>query len=290
MNTQKLTFFLNAAATLNYSETAEQMYTTQGNVSKQILALEAELGVQLFTRVHRELQLTTAGEALLIHARQVLDAVNELEVAMGDFGAAKAMRLTISTLPSIAVYQGLDIIGQFHRQHPEITLQVQDEESAVILNALDTGKSDIIFARCFEADAKYEKIVTEVDQLVVVLPKTHPLATAKQIQLQDLSQETFLQLGRETQLLQRVRELCQAAGFEPQIGYEGTRLEIIMDLVRKQMGISLMMEKAALATQNDAVVIRPLVTTPTSELAFLRKKGQHSTVNNQFWQFLQSMV
>lgn len=74
MDTKRLEYFLDLVETENYSETAERMFTTQGNVSKQILALEKEWDVSLFDRSHRKIRLTEAGSAILPHARQVLEA------------------------------------------------------------------------------------------------------------------------------------------------------------------------------------------------------------------------
>ena len=75
------------------------------------------------------------------------------------------------------------------------------------------------------------------------MPENHPLANKEKLDLAELKDETFFQLGNKTQLLQKVRELCHTYGFEPKMGYQGNRINLIIDFIEKEMGVSVMMEK-----------------------------------------------
>jgi LysR family transcriptional activator of glutamate synthase operon len=72
MNIERFKYFLDLATTLNFTETAEINFTTQGNISKQIIAFEKDLDTILFNRKHRKISLTAAGNALLPHAEKIL--------------------------------------------------------------------------------------------------------------------------------------------------------------------------------------------------------------------------
>jgi len=73
MNIHRLEIFVDLSKTLNYNDTDENLYTTQGNISKQILALEKELSVSLFKREHRKIELTDEARIVLLYAQKIID-------------------------------------------------------------------------------------------------------------------------------------------------------------------------------------------------------------------------
>ena len=113
MDFHKFEIFINLAETLNYTETAEQMYTTQGNISKQIIALEKDLGVKLFQRSHRQLALTEVGEMTLPFAKTILHQYDTLQSPIEDFQEGKKQSLKIYTILTMPIYHGLTKITQF---------------------------------------------------------------------------------------------------------------------------------------------------------------------------------
>ena len=80
MDLNKFKVFVDLSKTLNYTETAENLFTTQGNISKQILALEKGLNVSLFKRAHRKIELTEQGKLILPYAQNILHDYEELTV------------------------------------------------------------------------------------------------------------------------------------------------------------------------------------------------------------------
>ena len=103
METRRLEFFLDLVETKNYSETAERMYTTQGNVSKQIRALEKELDTQLFDRSHRRIRLTAAGEQILPFARTIVENEKQMEKGLLAFLNREKSMLKIASLTSLSI-------------------------------------------------------------------------------------------------------------------------------------------------------------------------------------------
>jgi len=93
-----------------------------------------------------------------------------------------------------------------------------------------------------------------------VLPLTHPLAAKKEIDLVELQYDHFLILGKETNLFEPVIDLCHASGFEPNIAYEGSRIDLIMNMLSSELGIAIVMEKTIanlLTAQTVAIPIKP---------------------------------
>ncbi|MBP1045006.1 LysR family transcriptional regulator [Enterococcus sp. BWM-S5] len=290
MNIQKFEAFVVLAETLNYTETAERLYTTQGNISKQIISLEKDLEVQLFTRTQRVTQLTEAGTALLPYAKKMVDNFYELKQSLRPFKEAQH-QVTLHGIPTMSSYQILKLVGEFHKNHPDIPFKVKEEESVDLINSLKNDRCDIIFLRSFdnstECSKDYEQVLTGNDRFVAVLPNDHPLAKKESISLIDLRQETFFQLGESTQLYDVVRSMCKTAGFDPTIGYAGHRNSMIMNLVANKMGISLMMAETVDYFDEGNIVAVPLKENVSCNLYLIKKKKTSNSGLEQFWTFLQ---
>lgn len=287
MNLELLTYFLDLSETLNFTETAERLYTTQGNVSKHISALEKELNTVLLSREHRKVELTKAGKVLIPHARQLLLDCRAMEAALLPYRSIQNAVLKIGAIPVMVNYNVIRLIAEFHQCCPKIQMEVKEVESIRLLSDLNEGKYDIAYTRIFESQAdKYDKVTVDHDRFAAVLPVNHGLANQKVISLSSLKNERFLQLDKHTRLYEPFLQLCQKADFEPYIDHTGTRIDIILDFVANGMGISLMMENSIKALGRSDIKIIPLDMTIESELAFVKRKGHHSPALNSFWNFL----
>lgn len=288
MNIDKLLCFIDLTETHNYTETAERLFTTQSNISKQILSLEKELDAALFDRSSRKLRLTPAGEALLPHAKHIAADYRRLTEAMCPFRRGASTQLKICAIPVMAQYRVTALFAGFHRQHPDVQLQIEETENDQLLSELDNRRRDAVFTRCFSLDeSRYEKLVMERDQFIAVLPPEHPLAQRSSLSVGELKAESFLQLDQHTQLLEPMRRLCCACGFEPHIGYTGTRMDNILDLVANGMGVSLMMRRAVESMDHSRMALVPIREECASELAFIRlQRVSHSQSCEQLWRFL----
>jgi len=292
MNVERLKYFLNLSMTLNYTETAERFYTTQSNISKQIIALENDLNTILFVRKHRKVSLTDAGKALVPYAEKILSDFNDLQKAIIPFQHSNSKILKICAIPVMANYNVTGLIAGFHHSYPDIRLDVREVESINLLKELDEGTCDIAYIRIFNMDlSKYEKITVEHDRFAAVLPRNHPLAGKDLLKLNELQNEIFYQLDRHTQLIDQFYLLCQKGGFKPNVGYTGTRIDNILDFVSNGMGISLMMQNSFQSIHYPGIVIIPLDITIESELAFIRPKlYKHSFASDTFWEYMLSKI
>lgn len=291
MDLHKFKVFVNLSKTLNYTDTAENLFTTQGNISKQIKALEKELDVSLFKRAHRKVVLTPQGKLILPFAKKILHDYEAMTVELNDYQAAKDLTIEMHTIPTMPNYQSFQLVSKFLQTYPEIQMQLKEEESYNLITSLKACKCELIFARTFNfAEPTLERIVMEDDDFVAVLPKNHQFAQETKLDLKKLSQDRFLILGSSTNLYEPVLELCQQAGFVPTVTYEGTRVDLIMQMVQNNMGISIMTAKTAQQFVGQAVSIVPLTTNITNKLCFIRVKGQHSKANNLFWEYVQNNI
>lgn len=286
MDLQKLDIFVNLSQTLNYTDTAENLFTTQGNISKQIKALEKELNTILFERTHRKITLTKQGQIILPYAKKILKDYRDMKINLSGFQDAENSTIELHTIPTMPNYQSFSLITKFLEDYPKIQLQLKEEESYNLITSLKAGKCEMIFARTFGFDEpKLERIIMEDDDFVAVLPKNHRFAKDKKINLAKLKDERFLILGSSTNLYTPVLELCKNAGFVPNITYEGTRVDLIMQMVQNNMGISLMMKKTAQQFDDRKYSFVPLTSNITNKLCFIRVKGHHSKASDLFWEY-----
>lgn len=287
MDFHKFEIFINLAETLNYTETAEQMYTTQGNISKQIIALEKDLGVKLFQRSHRQLTLTEVGEMTLPFAKTILHQYDTLQSTIEDFQEGKKQSLKIYTIPTMPNYHGFTKITQFLKKYPDIRIQLEESESYELFPLLAEGDNTIIFARTFEKSKEnVEWITTERDHFVAILPKNHPLAARTEINLAELAEDKFILLGKDTNLFAPVMELAAEAGFKPHVIYEGHRIDLMLNMVKSELGIAVLMSKTAKSLLDDSLHVVKITPNKTSYLSFVRTKGGSSAASDIFWHYL----
>lgn len=289
MNLQKLQVFLTLYETLNYTETAERLYISQGNVSKQIMALEKELGVQLFDRSRRHIRITKEGKVVEAHARRILDSYQQMTVELSQLQEEKENELLLHGIPSMPFYAIISEIAGFKKRHTNFEVSVEEEEADILLDNLLKHKCDIIFARQFNAKLpkEVEMLTIDQDRWVVVLPSQHPLARKESINLKELEGEKFLQLSEKTQLLQPLLELCHAYQFDSKITYKGNRINLIIDFIENDLGLSLMMEKMIRSFEGKQIIWRPLDIETESLMVLMKLKTNKSEVVQQFWQEMQ---
>lgn len=296
MELRRLEYFLDLSRTGNYSETAERMYTTQGNVSKQIAALEKELGVLLVDRSKRKIRLTEAGEVLLPYAEQLIQTEAKMRDVLHRLRSEKEAMLRIGALPSFAQYGVAELLAVFQSEHPAIQIEINECEKTSLLQRLQEECYEVIYTRLldetWQKSSQYEKIVVERDHFAVVLPLQHPLCRKKteagsKIDLKELKNEKFILLDEKTELFKSVYQLCINAGFSPQVVHKSVRIDTILGMAAAGMGVSILMEKSIPKELRSRVRILPLECTVESELAFVRRNGQMGEALRKFWRFLE---
>ena len=289
MEIKKLEILVDLAQTLSYTETAKRLSTTQGNISKQIIALEKELETQLIIREYRRIRLTSDAQDILKDAQDIVRGRNHITTLLMDKKEGFTSTLTIHTIPTVSNYKAFKIIMAFRKKYPEIKLNLAEKEAKRIMYDLKDGQSDLIFMRKFvDDDRECETLLTEFDRFVVVVPVDHPLAKKDEVVLSDFKNERFLLLGHETNLVDPILKLVQDEDLDLQITYAGNRIDLVMNMVAANMGVSVITEKSILGEISSRIKILPLKKTIESSLCFARKIGSHSTASELFWRFVKN--
>lgn len=240
MDIKYLNEFRVLAEILNYQEAAEQLYISLSSLSKHISKMEAELGVTLFDRTKRSVQLNEYGTLLYEYACRIVKTYDECTSALNELHLDDTCRLSVGFLPVLTQYGMIESLSSFMRQHPNI--QVSMTETHHPRELLESRKCDVIFDAGYggyKTDSPY--LSCKVDSLVVVLPKDHPLAGQENVTIAQLRNEKFIMKHDLSPLLsQIIGKLCMEAGFEPQITHTVTYASAIVKLVSEHNGIAIM--------------------------------------------------
>jgi DNA-binding transcriptional LysR family regulator len=259
MELRHLRYFIAVAEELHFRRAAERLHMSQPPLSQQIRQLEEEIGAQLLLRNQRRVELTAAGAAFLVRAREILDAVEDAARQARRVQRGEVGRLAVGFVGS-AMYSFVpELLRAFREQAPDIGLRLHEMGTTEQLRQLDDGRLDVGFLRTpgRRPGLSFETVLEE--QIVVALPDVHPLAQRPLVRTSDLFGEPLVLLtpagspGLRAVLASSIAQL----GGEEQIVQEVAEMQTVIGLVAAGVGISLVPESVR-ALARHGVTYRPL--------------------------------
>jgi DNA-binding transcriptional LysR family regulator len=251
--------FLAVAETLNFRRAAENLALAQPALSRGIQLLEHQLGLSLFTRNNRRVQLTPAGTVFLKGCYALME---DLEEAVRQ--ARKAHHGELGTLAigytDFAISGVLPrILDGFRRAYPEMDIELTYGSTHQQLDELALRKIDVAFVTSPVNGVDLEILPVQRDHFVAVLPQAHPLAAQPAVEIRSLAGEPFIVgvMARWRHFRRHLDALCLKAGFAPQIVQEVYNTEGMFGLISANVGLTIHLECAANYVRQ-GVVIRPL--------------------------------
>jgi DNA-binding transcriptional LysR family regulator len=250
-------FFSAVASELSFTRAADRLTIAQSAVSAGVRALENELGVELFDRSRRQIRLTSTGELLLPTVREALDAVNAVRDAAQETTHAITGSIVIGLMTSVTLVNVPRLLGLFRSGHPGVGVRLRAARrgSAGLLDELATGELDLAFLALSGAvPAQLVAAPISASPMVLVVPAGHRLASARTIDLSDLSAEEFIDLPPGYASRQIVDDAFLAAGLERRVMIEVSDIGTAAEYVTNGLGVALLPEFAA----RDARTVRRL--------------------------------
>ena len=277
-----LRYFLAVSEELHFGRAARRVHISQPPLSQQIRQLEADLGVQLFYRTRRKVELTEAGRVFASEARVILDQVEHATGLVGEANRGKLNRLVAGCSPANS-HIAIRIIKRFAELHPEIRVVVKSLVTPQQVEAIRNNRIDLGFLT-LPVDGEglaIEPILRE--RLVVALPKHHPLASRKRITLRALGSETLIifPLYMSPGRYQLITGLCRRAGIGLHVVHEVDNIHTMLDLVSAGFGVSLM-RASVQETRRSGVVFRDLLHSPWVETAVGYRRENNSEMVKGF--------
>ncbi len=241
MDLRHLRYFVTVADELHFGRAAARLHMAQPPLSQQIKRLERELGLQLFERTRRKVELTLAGEILLAEARRAVTQADRVLDLARDVRTGEAGRVRIGFVGS-ALYGPLPALLQaLRRQAPEITLSILEMETGPQLTGLVDDRLDLGFMRPPESVSPLAVRVLLSEELIAVLPQQHPHPGGEPVPLTALAAEPFVLFtaSHGQGYWNVVMRACASAGFVPQVVYEAEHVHTMVGIVASGMGVSL---------------------------------------------------
>ena len=261
MTLNQLKYFIAVVRCLSFTEAAKSLFMTQPALSRQIQAMEAELGTQLFIRDKKTLKLTPGGSALYSKLpdflRQYEEMMEDARNANRDFeGQLRIGFLDIYDASSLFP----PVVEAFQRNHGGIRLTMERFSLGELPERLYEGKLDIICTYGFSLFDKPDLVTVNVQKFdsCVMFNKDHPLANKPDLTMDDLRQERFIQLGREASQegYQYIANLISRGGISPKVQYVEKNDDVLL-WVEMGCGIAVTSDRTV-ERHNPKVVIREL--------------------------------
>ena len=277
MEIRHLECFLTVARCGNFTKAAEQIHISQPSISKMIKEIEAQMGIELFYRDTKHVELTDAGIAFLEHAQQIVALFDNLTTNIDGLLAEKSGKIRIGFPPITSVTMFSQVLGVFKKEHPNIELQLFEFGSKTIEKAIQDGELDIGIVSAPATNKElYEMFWLTRDSLEVVMHPEHALAAKSTVAISDLAKESFVLYSRDFRLHDQIIERCRIEGFDPKIMFETSQLEFMIQIVAANVGIVLLPTRICRKLDSSQVVSRPLAGRPIYlQLGVIWKKGRY---------------
>jgi len=244
MELRHLRYFSAVAELLNFSRAAEKLHVAQPALSRQVRALEDELGVRLFERNHARVRLTDAGRTFYPHVCKILAGV--------DIGVAAVREVTDGVGGELIVCNdwrvGSDLVpatlAEFHATHPRAAVTLRDLPLHEQLPALRAGKAHLgfIVRDVLGMRDDIDALPVLHSPLMAVLPAAHSLAGQRRVKLAELAAETWTMIDDQEAMGYRafISQLCRLSGFSPRCGVSTNTLEGFLGRIASGFGIGLL--------------------------------------------------
>ncbi|WP_419815426.1 LysR substrate-binding domain-containing protein [Glacieibacterium sp.] len=264
MQLRRFRYFVTVADELHFGRAAERLGISQPPLSQQIMRLEQELGVELFERTSRRVQLTDVGRVFLVEARRCIEQADHAVATaqraqrgeIGDLAIGFASSTPFTPIVAKALFE-------FRASFPAVHLELEEMSRSEQIAGLVDHSLDIGFIRGANPPILPSPLVTTVileEQLLVAMRDDHPLADGrKPLRIADLAGEGFVLYDPNSGagFNEHFARLCREAGFEPRIVQEVSGLATLLGLVAAGFGLTVLSRSlAALSLGN--LVHRPL--------------------------------
>ena len=195
---QQLRIFKAIASEKSFTQAAEILFVSQPSISKQIKTLENRLGILLLNRNGNKISLTEAGNVFLQYSERILALCEESCRALNDLKDGERGNLTVGASQTIGAYLMPRVLSLFAQSYPQINLNIQVDSTRIIANKVVERIIDIaVVGGDIPVNLKKNLEIEDFveDELILIIPKSHPFARKKQIIKEDLYHLNFITLN-----------------------------------------------------------------------------------------------
>jgi DNA-binding transcriptional LysR family regulator len=268
--------FVAVAERASFRQAAADLFLSQSALSRRIDKLEASLGVKLFERTTRRVQLTNVGETFLLNVRTALDGLEDAVLGIADLAAHRTGTVTCACVPS-AVWHFLPaVLKQFSARYPRIRVRVHDESAQDVLNLVLRGEADfgINFAGAENPEIEFQPV--HVESYVLAMRRDHPLARRAVLNWKDTVDERYISVAKSSGNRSVIDAALAGIEKHPVILCEVNHVSGVLALVEAGIGVAAVPGLSVLPERQDGIVGVPLVNPEIKRTLGLITKRDHS--------------
>ncbi len=230
----------------NLTETAKALFTSQPGISKAIIELEEELGVDIFRRHGKRIRnLTEPGQRILVSLEKILQEIENLKRVGKDYAAQDQGSLTIATTHTQACYALPKVIIEFTKRFPKVQLSIQQGTPSQIAEMVENDEADLGIASEVLSDNK--KLVTlpayEWGHQIITLPN-HPLLALQELTLEELAKYPLVTYDPAFAKRSKINQAFAQANLKPNVVLEAIDADVIKTYVEIGLGVGIVTEMA----------------------------------------------
>lgn len=240
-----LALFIRVAELKSITKAATASHIALAAASRRIAQLEDQLGVHLLFRSARGVELTPAGTALLLHAREMMSRLDSMRVELSDYAkGGKGLVRMQANASALAQYLPADL-ASFFTAHPQIKLSLEEERSTAIVEALLAGRTDVGIVMEGAADASTLQLFEyRTDVLGAVVPRKHPVR-ARRVPFRELLDQDFIGLESNTVISQLMLAEARQHEMPLKLRIEVKSFDVVLRMIQAGLGIGILPEAAA---------------------------------------------
>jgi DNA-binding transcriptional LysR family regulator len=240
-----LRLFVHIADAGSITAGAARAHMTLASASQRVLGMEDALGTPLLLRSRQGVQPTEAGRTLLHHARLVLLQMERLRGELGEYGAGLKGHVRLLCNTSAMTEHLPPALAAFLARHPRVAVDIEEQPSGGIVEALRAGRCDIGIVSDAVATSGLQCRPFRRDDLVAVLPRGHALARRRRVTLTELAAFEFIGLAAGSALQQHVDAHARALGLTLQVRVRVGGFEALCRMVEEGIGVGIVPQAAA---------------------------------------------
>ena len=290
MELRHLRYFVAVAEAENVLRAATQkLYVSQPTVSRQIRDLEGELGVQLFERTGKAVNLTDAGRMFFREARAVLERTNEAVKNVREFAQVRETKLHIAYSPALRTQVVSPALHAFQKLMPNVRVKLHDWSAEKIRAGLDDGRLQLAFiARPSKGgvfqDLHFEELLRQRVRLAVSL--NHPLANRRSVSLVDAAKEPFIGLTREDFPDYNIylASVFAPVKNKPRVIEKHDSVASVVSAVEAGVGVSLSSDGLRYSFGNRVRLLRLTTEPEPFSYGAVSSNGKWSPATDKFWE------
>lgn len=277
MNINDLKYLVAVADHRHFGRAANAACVSQPTLSGQIKKLEERLGVMIFERSTRGVQVTSAGEQIIKKARHIMEDVQEIETIASAQNGVMSGPLTLGLIPTIAPYLLPHFLNRTLEAYPDLTLTVQEDFTDNLLDMLEDFKIDAAILATDTPSDRFEEIPLYHEEFFLACRSGHPLSSKPHVDMETIAPADLLLLSEGHCLRDQTLELCKISERQDSgpVDLRAASLQTLVELVRAGRGYTLLPKLAAvpISARSDKLHLVQIKPAPSRHVRLVFRKS-----------------